>query len=46
VQTPAPERRKATRPWVGKTAAVAEKPAPRASTRAANGADDTEWKEF
>jgi len=44
--TPAVERRKAGRPWTGAApAAAAKTPAPRASTRKANG-DDTEWKEF
>jgi methyl-accepting chemotaxis protein len=47
-ETPATaERRKATRPWTEKKApAAAKTPAPRASTRASNGGDDTEWKEF
>jgi methyl-accepting chemotaxis protein len=42
----AADRRKATRPWTEKKAPAAKTPAPRASTRAANGPDDTEWKEF
>lgn len=42
----AAERRKAGRPWTaGKTAAPV-KPESRASARVANGASDTEWKEF
>jgi len=42
----AADRRKAGRPWVaGKTAGPAAAK-PRASTRAAVGAEDTEWKEF
>jgi methyl-accepting chemotaxis protein len=44
-QPPAVDRRKATRPWAGKPAAVT-KPEPRAARKAANAADDTQWKEF
>jgi methyl-accepting chemotaxis protein len=42
----AADRRKASRPWAEKKAPAAKTPATRAATRAANGADDTEWKEF
>ena len=42
---PAVDRRKASRPWAGKPAAVA-KPEPRAAKRAVNDADDSKWKEF
>jgi hypothetical protein len=38
------ERRKADRPWTGTSAATAART--RTSTRAANGANETEWKEF
>jgi len=44
--TLAADRRKATRPWTEKPAAAAKAPAARASARVANGADETEWKEF
>jgi hypothetical protein len=42
----AAERRKTGRPWTGPRTAAAAKPEPRVSTRAANAASDTEWKEF
>src|SRR6187399_624331 len=44
--TPAADRRKSGRPWEGNRVAVASARKPRASTRIANGAEDTEWKEF
>jgi methyl-accepting chemotaxis protein len=40
------DRRKAGRPWEGNRVAAATAPKTRASTRVANGAEDTEWKEF
>jgi methyl-accepting chemotaxis protein len=42
----AAERRRADRPWTGTRTAAAAPPKARASTRVANGAEDTEWKEF
>jgi len=46
-QTPsAADRRKAGRPWTPDRTAAATKPEPRATTRVASGANDTEWKEF
>jgi len=40
------DRRNASRPWAGNHTTAAKVPAPRAATRIANGADDTEWKDF
>ena len=40
------DRRKAGRPWEANRVAAATAPKTRASTRVANGAEDTEWKEF
>jgi len=42
----AAERRKTGRPWTGAKTAATAKPDSRAAARAANGASDTEWKEF
>ena len=44
--TLAADRRKSGRPWEANRAAAATTPKTRASTRVANGAEDTEWKEF
>ena len=46
VATPAERRKAAARPWAESRTKAAQKPEPRASARVANGADDTEWKEF
>jgi len=46
-QSSAADRRKADRPWTGNKPVAAAAPKVRASTtRIANGAEDTEWKEF
>ena len=46
-QSSATDRRKADRPWTGNKPAAATALKGRASTtRVANGAEDTEWKEF